>query len=186
MDLGSRPLSFIRHAFTAIGAGWALYGGAVRHDQLEALCGVVLALVGTGWGICDEWKAEQTLPKPAPKNEQNNYPQSLLIVALLTVSLLFAACAGDGSLATGNRPVDPAATIGKALPYIRTGATLAMGAGLKYGIDNDQDREAIANLSWSISHATCTLTDGKMPTMNKLKSYLLPANRHRFPAQLLS
>jgi hypothetical protein len=122
-------LSFIRHAFTAIGAGWALYGGAVRHNQLEALCGALLALVGAGWGICDEWRAERMPPKPEPRDAKNDFPQSPLIVALLTVSLLFAACAGDGSLATGDRPVDPAVTIGKVLPYIRTGATLAMGPG---------------------------------------------------------
>jgi hypothetical protein len=98
------------------------------------------------------------------------------MVALLAVSLLFVSCAGDGSLATGDRPVDPAVTVEKALPYIKTGATLAMGAGLKYGIDNDKDREAIANLSWSISHATWTLTDGKAPTVDQLKSYLLSFN----------
>ncbi|MDR0532705.1 MAG: hypothetical protein LBH01_02000 [Verrucomicrobiales bacterium] len=87
-------LSFIRHAFTAVGTFGALYGGTVRHDKLETLCGAVLALVGAGWGIFDEWKAERTPPKPEPKDDKNNYPQSPLIVAaFVTLGLLFSSCA---------------------------------------------------------------------------------------------
>ncbi|MDR1305534.1 MAG: hypothetical protein LBK76_09980 [Verrucomicrobiales bacterium] len=165
-------LSFIRHLFTAIGAVWAVYGG-VEHDKLEMLCGAVMALVGAAWGIYDEWKAEREPTKPAPKNDENNFPQSPLIVAMLAVfGVLFSGCASGGGLAGKDQPLDPTATVEKALPYIKVGATLAMGAGLKYGVSDPAQREAIANLSWSVSHAVWTLTDGQVPTVASLTTYL--------------
>jgi hypothetical protein len=170
-------LSFIRHAFTTIGAGWAVYGGAVQHDKLEALCGAVMALVGAAWGVYDEWKAEREPPKPESKDGQTSYPQSPLIVAgVMVFGMLLAGCASDGGLAGRDQPVDPTATVEKALPYIKVGATLAMGAGLKYGVDDPAQREAIANLSWSISHAAWTLTDGQVPTVTSLTAYLQSFN----------
>jgi hypothetical protein len=79
-------------------------------------------------------------------------------------------------LFAGVNPVNPTATIEQALPYIKVGATLAMGAGLKYGIDDPAQREQIANLSWSISHAAWTLTDGQVPTVASLTAYLQSFN----------
>jgi hypothetical protein len=95
----------------------------------------------------------------------------LLSVAALAV-VCFIGCAQNGTQSGNGGAADTVASIEKALPLIKTGATLAMGAGLRYGVD-DAHREKIANLSWSICHGAWQLTDGKVPTADNVAKYLL-------------
>jgi hypothetical protein len=95
------------------------------------------------------------------------------------LALMFVlGCAAGEALIVGCRSTAPAAAdaanagVEQLLPHIRTAATLAMGAGLRFGVD-DAHREKVANLSWSVSRAAWTLTDGSIPTADELAHYLL-------------
>ncbi|MDR2463729.1 MAG: hypothetical protein LBD30_08130 [Verrucomicrobiales bacterium] len=160
-------LSFIRHVFTALGAGWALYGGAVRHDELEALCGALLALVGAGWGIYDEWRAARPPAKPKPRDERNYFPQSPLIAAALCLGAL-TSCA---SLApTAERHLD------YVRPAVRVAASLALDAA-----QSAQDLQDKRDLIGGLSTFAGTLMTGEALTAAQIEAALgqwLPAKTH--------
>ncbi|MDR1304480.1 MAG: hypothetical protein LBK76_04570 [Verrucomicrobiales bacterium] len=90
----------------------------------------------------------------------------------VTVIFLMVGCGSTGPAADGPAGGETNANIERSLPYIRTAATLAMGAGLRFGVD-EEHREKIANLSWSVSRAAWTLTDGSIPTADEVARYLL-------------
>ncbi|MDR1305507.1 MAG: hypothetical protein LBK76_09835 [Verrucomicrobiales bacterium] len=116
--------------------------------------------------LAEKFLAEKFRDGSSGDSGNGQWPQTPLTVLALALTLTLSGCA------TVNRPLDPTATVEQALPYIKVGATLAMGAGLKYGVSDPAQREAIANLSWSVSHAVWTLTDGQVPTVASLTTYL--------------
>jgi hypothetical protein len=96
----------------------------------------------------------------------------LTLTLWVTLTLMAVSCT---SINRGGAAADAGATgvsVERLLPHIKTAATLAIGAGLRFGVDAAH-REKVANLSWSVSQAAWTLTDGSIPTADELARYLL-------------
>jgi len=114
-----------------------------------------------------------------------------ILSAIIAAALSLTAC--SDSSAPSPAPVPPAtnstngtvtpvpptptqtadADIEAALPFIRTGASVATGAVLQFAVTQDSTRTKLANEMYSAAASIYSLSAGKLPTVSQFQSNIL-------------
>jgi hypothetical protein len=165
-------------ALGVCGAGLATIGITTSHDTPALMAGVTMTALHLALSWWNTKRALQITP-PAPKMV-STWPMRVAFAAagLALFSLGLTAC--GTTTASSTTTSTPAATpsaastmIEAALPLIRTGASVATGAVLDFGVKQSSTRMQLANEMYSAASAVYSLSGGTFPTTAQFQASIV-------------
>lgn len=99
---------------------------------------------------------------------------SCFLILILSV-FFFSGCSSLDQLRSSNDTprAEIVFDVTPHLPTIKAATTVACGAYLKFGIEDDVERGELANQMYAAAKASRTLMNGETPTVKELENYIL-------------
>jgi hypothetical protein len=165
------------------GAGLAAIGITTSNNSPELMAGVLMTALHLVISWWNTRRALKTVP-PAPQ-VVSTWPlrAALAAAGLMGLTLALTACgttaagtsatAGSSTPAPASAGAGTSAVIEAALPFIRTGASVATGAVLDFAVKQTSTRTRLANEMYSAANAVYSLSGGTFPTVAQFQASIV-------------